>query len=285
MLHLQAAAEVLLKARLEREHWSLVFKDAALASRARFVAGDFESRTLAATLSRLRDIADVEVDDKAVNALNTLVKSRNALQHYGLTTPAAAVAARAAQVLDFLVAFTYSHLRQKKDSLATVTTKLQTIQSFIDARLKRLSGELKDAQDRTLECPECSQWALVVGYQPHCHFCDRDWLYTHLLIETLRDAAAPEGSADSRGAPAGQCPDSRCDGLRVLMAGICVAAAPQEPVVMCLRCATRFDRGCGATAAVTSTTTQASARSARPGRLGLLQKRHTLPSGKRGAAQ
>ncbi|MGJ3558659.1 hypothetical protein ACR6C2_05390 [Streptomyces sp. INA 01156] len=39
VLHLQAAAEVLLKSRLLREHWSLVFKEPGAATRKKFEAG------------------------------------------------------------------------------------------------------------------------------------------------------------------------------------------------------------------------------------------------------
>lgn len=43
VLHLQAASEVLLKARLQIEHWTLVVKDAAKTRKIQYQAGDFES--------------------------------------------------------------------------------------------------------------------------------------------------------------------------------------------------------------------------------------------------
>ena len=54
VLHLQAAAEVLLKSRLLQEHWSLVFKDPGRSSAKQFQSGDFDSCGTAETIDRLR---------------------------------------------------------------------------------------------------------------------------------------------------------------------------------------------------------------------------------------
>ncbi|MDQ0604807.1 hypothetical protein QF037_009152 [Streptomyces canus] len=64
VLHLQAAAEVLLKARLLREHWSLVFKNPGQASEHRFLDGDFESCGIDATVRRLRQIVGLRSDGR-----------------------------------------------------------------------------------------------------------------------------------------------------------------------------------------------------------------------------
>jgi hypothetical protein len=87
VLHLQATAEVLLKARLQQEHWSLVLKDPGTATRAKFEAGDFDSCTTSAAVARLKDIVGVAIDDKSAKSLAILSKWCNALQHYGLKAP------------------------------------------------------------------------------------------------------------------------------------------------------------------------------------------------------
>lgn len=75
MLHLQAAAEVLLKARLIHEHWSLVFQDPGNATRRKFESGDFNSVGLADTVKRLRDVLGIDVGEKAESALARLSES------------------------------------------------------------------------------------------------------------------------------------------------------------------------------------------------------------------
>jgi hypothetical protein len=110
VLHLQAAVEVLLKARLLREHWSLVFKEPGRATRAAYESGDFESCGTLAAVDRLREIVGISIEKKDVDELKELAKARNALQHYGLTQPSQAVEARAGRVLDFLMRFLEAEL-------------------------------------------------------------------------------------------------------------------------------------------------------------------------------
>ncbi|MGW4509225.1 hypothetical protein ACWENO_31755 [Streptomyces sp. NPDC004436] len=244
VLHLQAATEVLLKARLQREHWSLVFAKPETATRKKFESGDFDSCSTAGTIDRLRDIAGVPLDETAIKALT---KSRNALQHYGLTDKAHAVEARAAKVLDILMAFVHTELlpklspdevRKVAGTLETVGEDVRTIQSFIKRRLNRLKGELKEVQDKTVECPSCDQWAMVVGGptgEPTCHFCHHHWgdrgangaadLYQWARTE---DSAVIE-----------PCPT--CGVRALLIDGASVAAAPLATCSLCFACGTRHD--------------------------------------------
>ncbi|MEU9472517.1 hypothetical protein AB0D78_39250 [Streptomyces avermitilis] len=102
VLHLQAAAEVLLKYRLQQEHWTLVFAEPGKARKEELADGSLASCTPAQTVDRLRRIVGLPIGDKDAAALTKLAKTRNALQHYGLTDRARAVEARTAEVLDFL---------------------------------------------------------------------------------------------------------------------------------------------------------------------------------------
>ncbi|MDH6629413.1 transcription elongation factor Elf1 [Streptomyces sp. LBL] len=111
VLHLQAATEVLLKARLVGEHWSLVFKNPGGASLEDFKKGKFESCTIDATMDRLESIAQVKISPTDRTAIKVLADDRNALTHYGHTANAFQVEARAARVLDFLLNFITEHLR------------------------------------------------------------------------------------------------------------------------------------------------------------------------------
>lgn len=110
VLHLHAATEVLLKARLVREHWSLVFSDLRKATKHKFHEGDFVSVTVDATMDRLRDIVGLDIGQANRGAINELTRTRNAFTHYGHTAPAYAVEAQIARVLGFLVDFIRTHL-------------------------------------------------------------------------------------------------------------------------------------------------------------------------------
>ncbi|MFD9691531.1 hypothetical protein ACFWXO_37875 [Kitasatospora sp. NPDC059088] len=181
VLHLQAAAEVLLKARLLQEHWSLVFKDPGRADRARFQSGDFESCGTAETIARLRGIVGLELPRSAEDELKKLAAWRNALQHFGLTVPAQAVQARTAVILDFLLLFINEHLIPNLNGIDLeyanegefyILNRLHSLKALTKARMGRLLPALATHAERTVDCPDCGQLALVVGSTPiQCRFC------------------------------------------------------------------------------------------------------------------
>ena len=77
------AMELLLKARLAAEHWSLIFKDPDKASMDKFRDGDFQSATLENTITRLKNITDTEFDSSERNAYTEISKHRNICVHFG----------------------------------------------------------------------------------------------------------------------------------------------------------------------------------------------------------
>ncbi|MET7813888.1 hypothetical protein ABZT26_23920 [Streptomyces sp. NPDC005395] len=236
VLHLQSAAEVLLKSRLLQEHWSLIFKDPGTATRKRFEAGDFESCTTQAAVDRLRNVAGVSVDDEGAAALKVLAKSRNALQHYGLTTPARAVEARAAEVLRFLMDFIHAELTvedesQIADELAYVRARLGDIQAFLKQRHDQLRAVLEKVRDVTVQCPLCAQWAVVLGTgigPLSCRFCHHGWSSATL-------AAADAGLVQVEwGVEVVDCPE--CCEEAVLVDLASVASAPGHRHSLCFAC-------------------------------------------------
>ncbi|MCX4458514.1 hypothetical protein OOK58_42130 [Streptomyces sp. NBC_01728] len=242
VLHLQAAAEVLLKARLLREHWSLVFKDLGKATREKFEKGDFESCTTGDAVKRLRNIAGVTIHPKESDALDALAKDRNALQHFGLTHNAGAVEARAGEVLDFLMRFLEDELLPLLDgpehksallAMVPVMEGVRNISSYVDLRLDRLRGELKGRESRTIRCPNCEQMTLVAAPGGGaCHFCGESWPSDELLAsDYLGGPAQLEALARA-------CP--QCD-AHTLVQGVVFANSPRgNDLWFCFCCAARY---------------------------------------------
>ncbi|MFF3127733.1 hypothetical protein ACFVRD_36815 [Streptomyces sp. NPDC057908] len=236
VLHLQAATEVLLKARLSRVHWSLIFKDPGKATAAKYADASFESCTTNAAVERLRNIAGIAISKKEADALDDLARDRNRLQHYGLTHNAQAVEARAATVLDFLVRFIDEHLEPELSEsgplyleMGVVRHGLKDVQSFVTERMNRLRGnELKDAEGRTLRCPDCRQLAATVeGGWCICHFCGRGWLADELayVLQT----------ADHQDTPLAECPGCHAPTLTDD-----AEFADGKPTLYCTSCAMRY---------------------------------------------
>jgi hypothetical protein len=242
VLHLQAATEVLLKARLVREHWSLVFKDPGKASQASYKSGNFESCNITATIERLDKVAGVVVSQEDRSAIKSLADTRNALTHYGHSAPAYAVEARAGRVLDFLITFIHEHLHPALSSdaysvartIETLRARLGRIEALVTDRMRRLSAELARVVDRTVLCPDCRQWALVVGSgNPVCKFCLQDWsdpfdAAFNYVINLGEDDHSLE-----------QCP--ACGNDSTVVTNLPVADDKQVDIALCFHCATKYE--------------------------------------------
>jgi hypothetical protein len=82
VIHFCAAVEMLLKARLMKEHWSLIVSKPEQANLAKFMAGDFMSVTMDEARNRIRDIAGEEITDAAFNNFRVLANHRNKMIHF-----------------------------------------------------------------------------------------------------------------------------------------------------------------------------------------------------------
>ncbi|MFD7555171.1 serine/arginine repetitive matrix protein 1 [Streptomyces sp. NPDC059835] len=250
VLHLQAAVEILFKARLLAEHWTLVFTNPGDATRKELDEATLKSVTPDQAIARLRNIVGVPISDKEGKALKKLTEDRNKLQHFGLTQNALAVEARAGEVLDFLIRFVDTQLvpylgpeeqQETKRSLRTLREALGNINSYVEKRMNRIGGELRDErlENITVECPACEKVTLVLDEVPPtlptdegvfstCRFCSGVF-----DLDVLLDRWVP-ASWDMYGKPsdANVCP--QCD-QETLGADVRVRSEP-EPVYFCFAC-------------------------------------------------
>lgn len=253
ILHLAAGVEVLLKARLQLEHWTLVFKDPGQATRKDLENGTFVSCTPGETLQRLRNVAEVPISDKDAKALTQLAAHRNALQHYGLTGASAAVLvveSGIADVLDFLVRFldeqllpalTEAERGAVQSEMTEIRSSLVWVKRFTTKRMQRLNADLAPFRSSTVECSDCRQFALVVGDRAvRCYFCwsertIEEALASHRIV-VLGRYTGPR--TDDSGVARGVEYCSTCGSYTVLH-GVNTAASPDplRPVALCFTCA------------------------------------------------
>ncbi|MER5905156.1 hypothetical protein ABT150_34600 [Streptomyces mirabilis] len=177
VLHLYAATEVLLKARLSQEHWALVWAEPKNATIKQRETRSFQSCGAGTAIERLGSVLGIRVSDASTKAVAKLGKTRNQLQHDGLTQSALAIEAQAAEVLDFLLAFLHQHLERSVDAsqaveLVGIKEQVGDIKAFVRKRRERLSRVLDPVL--TVQCPDCDEWALVLNEDGTvtCHFCD-----------------------------------------------------------------------------------------------------------------
>jgi hypothetical protein len=267
VLHLAAGAEVLLKARLQMVHWSLVFANPGDATREALENGTLNSCTPQETRKRLTNIAGIKLSKRDEAALSDLAERRNALQHYGLVgeyAKAGTVESTTAQVLNFLITFVDEHILEHitdeeerhhaEIDMDRIRGGVRTIQGYVAERMKDLAPVLGPVRARTLRCPQCQQFALtptlIRGVPEWCQSDARfSTMYCHLCVQgygalglalgyavRVLNRAIPDASYD------GDAPD-RCPvcTMSSLVRGASTAAAPETPIDFCFHCADVID--------------------------------------------
>jgi hypothetical protein len=224
-LHLTAGVELLLKARLQEEHWSLLFADTSQADRAKLTLGDFKSVTLDQALIRLRGIAGVEVSPGHRADIEHLQRLRNMIQHFQVSATAEDVRSRLARGLNFVLAFIGDNLSDAVDDedLGNLHEDLREFQAFVKERLQSIQTELGVAA-RLVRCPRCWQVTLEVGAgEPNCLFCSYEC--------TIADLAAQRSEWEVR-----ECPECGLMSCAIILLG------NEDATWYCVACGASFDR-------------------------------------------
>jgi hypothetical protein len=177
ILHLCAAIEVLLKARLLAEDWTLVFLSPGNASDEALRSGSFKSVGIDDTFKRLA-VLTVRIPEDARRVIRLAFDKRNAIAHFGLRDSTEAVWTVAVEALNFLISFLHQELRewepdQTGEALEDIHERVRHISGFVDTRMRQLTPAL-DRLPVVLMCPDCSQLALEPDDVCKCHFCFRE---------------------------------------------------------------------------------------------------------------
>ena len=175
VLHLGNGIELLLKARLAREHWSLIFSDINKASYDELAKAEFASVDYPTALKRLEQIVGVSIDESIGSHIVNLRKLRNRLTHFTATLDPAQAKSLVAKSMNFCVEFCEQEDMVTGDAegkIREIHMNLTDLQEFVDDRMANILEGWEDAL--IWECPECWQEALVIdGGQVDCKFCLR----------------------------------------------------------------------------------------------------------------
>lgn len=181
-LHLFSAIEVLLKARLIREHWTLVVSKLEGATVAKYENGELVTVDSKAAIRRLRDVLGIEISTKHERDVEAVRTLRNRVAHFAMVgVVPASLAPDLARGFDFAWWFLGKHLKpgapspeaaQIDEAIDEVTAAIAGVGNLVSERMKALDSEL-GAAAWVLKCPRCQQPALCEGDDgpPECKFC------------------------------------------------------------------------------------------------------------------
>jgi hypothetical protein len=168
--------ELLLKARLEGQHWHLLFKDVDAADHAKYLSGDFTSVLIDQAKKRLTSICGVKIRPDDAATIETLRKDRNKIRHFSISTKQETVWPVLAKTYEFALAFVKTELETvAKPTLHAEIAKLRTMlgefQQFVTHRRAAIDEELKK-HATVFPCPACLQETMVAGGgESRCLFC------------------------------------------------------------------------------------------------------------------
>lgn len=182
IVDLAVAIEVLLKARLVREHWSLICAQPDKTSVAQFEAGLAKTVSPEQSVIRLDGIAGLTLKtlghDKRIEKIRQL---RNRVVHFTVPTDDASigVATVYGHALNFALWFLDNEFRGKangdieelvEEVIEQLTSELRYIQELVSDRMGTIDETL-DGADVCVDCPRCEQPALMLFEQSQSVYC------------------------------------------------------------------------------------------------------------------
>ena len=218
------ALEVMLKARLVREHWTLILSTPNRETQQRLLSGEAKTVSPEEAIKRLADL--VSLDLKAtgpcksfMEEITHIFKYRNRAAHFSLSqTSDEAIKAQLVNALAFAVAFLGEEWPEHSDEVATLTRSVSSLKEFVSKRMDSLEEVLSGAST-VVRCPYCFQAALVVEEVGiHCCYClydkpeEGDRLADDYVEECL-GVSAHETVKDGGEWPVVGCPDCSSDAL------------------------------------------------------------------------
>lgn len=181
-LHLFSAIEVLIKARLIREHWTLAASKLEGATVAKYENGELVTVDSKSAIKRLKDVLGIDISPKHERDVEAVRALRNRVAHFAMVgvTPAS-VAPDLARGFNFAWWFLGNHIRpgaprtevaEIDKTIEEVTAAVAGISGLVTERMNALDPELAAAA-WVLNCPRCLQPALCQGEDglPGCKFC------------------------------------------------------------------------------------------------------------------
>lgn len=167
VINFHSAVELFFKARLLREHWSLIIVDPKSANRENFKKGNFQSVGISAANDRLKDIVSDGVGDPEINCFKNLTNHRNQMVHFfheGLKKEEE----QQVVISELCKAWYYlhkvlstqwaNHFNESERQLRRIETRMAKHRQFLKGKFELVKGDLKSAKESgltILTCPSC----------------------------------------------------------------------------------------------------------------------------------
>lgn len=183
LVDLATSIELMLKARLAREHWTLFVVDVSKVKFQQFREGKVQTVGYKESIDRLKNITDLDfAEDKRHQTfypgISKVFQFRNRVVHFTVDmSEPALIQQQLVNALGFAIAFLESQWENRTfNELEDVPQLLETLEELGTRRMDSLRPEI-DRALITFKCPYCYKNALVIEAEevpPKCLFCLQD---------------------------------------------------------------------------------------------------------------
>ncbi|GEN58073.1 hypothetical protein GCM10012290_07700 [Halolactibacillus alkaliphilus] len=217
IINLHAGIQLLLKELLFQEHWSLIFQKIEQAKKERLISGDFVSVNYETLIQRLKNIAEIQLDDRLIEELELLRKDRNKIEHYHFVVTPDILKSRIVNILTYFIPFLKAEMVEEglvdsnDESYTQIIEHLNEFEDYINERMLLLKERLGQI-DIILKCPVCYREAVEFNDETDvfCHFCNENISsFKERYIENFVDTYSYVKDGGEN--PLHECPDCGMD--------------------------------------------------------------------------
>jgi ribosomal protein S27E len=184
LLNLASAIELMMKAVLEQEHWSLLFEDIKKANKDILSQGDFKSVNFETAIERIKSIVGISFSHAEERYVEKIRQKRNRITHFSVELHIEEVKSIVAKGIGIFIKL-YRKIdtaENVEDKLHYINSELLGFQKYVKLRLAEIEKEISGMQrpDIFLTCPSCLQETIVIDTKFDelcCKFCGAEFSY------------------------------------------------------------------------------------------------------------
>lgn len=206
VLNVFSGIQLILKDRLRKEHWSLIFEDVSNANEHKLIQGDFASVNHNNIVKRLKGISNITIDDTPINNLRKL---RNKFEHFEVEIEVQECKQLIAKAIRELILFwnqnvlIYANEEQIKkfEQIKSITSEFDTyVQNMLIKNKNKIEGLTKSKQGALVHCDKCSNHSFMIYLdekkQFECFVCEHK-VFKSDFIKEKRNSELERASGES----------------------------------------------------------------------------------------
>ncbi|HEX8265374.1 MAG TPA: hypothetical protein VF596_08215 [Pyrinomonadaceae bacterium] len=181
------ALELFIKARLMKEHWSLIITRPEAADSNKFLRGDFQSVSLKDARERLKNIVNDDIGDDVFNSFKEIGEYRNRLVHFhnetaNLQEIVAKDVLRGLYFLNILLLNKWKlHFKPYEIELNEISQKAHKLRDFLKVKFEAIEGSILSDRESGIIYNKCLSCDFESSRKTHiyeqiysgiCRVCD-----------------------------------------------------------------------------------------------------------------